>query len=190
LRLRIRSEVAGAARRRRPERIKSRWTAEAATAGTRRATAAAETTRTRTAETAAPAWTRPAESARPRRTARTAIFAGARFAHGERTSIEHLSVEPLNRLFGVGALDEFHERESAWTTSFPIDGQHDLRGLRDRPKVGSQIRFGRAIGQIPDEQADSQSTFSLLCYRFTEDREGEQATRHGGQPKLRSENLT
>jgi hypothetical protein len=26
--------------------------------------------------------------------------------------------------------------------------------------------------------------FSLLGYTFTEDREGEQATRHGGQPKF------
>jgi hypothetical protein len=62
--------------------------------------------------------------------------------------------------------------------------------LRDRTKVGSQIRFGCAIRQIPDEQTNSQSTFSLLCYWFTEIREGEQTKRHGGQPKLRSENLT
>jgi hypothetical protein len=101
-----------------------------------------------------------------------------------------LAVESLNRLLGVRSLDELHERESAWTARFSIDGEHDLRGLRDRPKVGSQIRFGCAIGQIPDEQTNSQSTFSLLCYEFTKIREGEQAKRHGGQPKLRSENLT
>jgi hypothetical protein len=101
-----------------------------------------------------------------------------------------LPVESLNGLFGVRSLEEFHERESAWTAGFSIDGQHDLRWLRDRTKVGSQIRFGCAIRQIPDEQTNSQSTFSLLCYWFTEIREGEQAKRHGGQPKLRSENLT
>jgi hypothetical protein len=101
-----------------------------------------------------------------------------------------LTVESLNCLLGVGSLHELHECESAWTAGFSIDGEHDLRGLRDRSKVGSQIRFGCAIGQIPDEQTNSQSTFSLLCYQFTEIREGEQAKRHGGQPKLQSENLT
>ena len=37
-------------------------------------------------------------------TARPAILACPRFADGQRPSVEHLTVEPLNCLFGVGPL--------------------------------------------------------------------------------------
>src|SRR5262249_33610139 len=150
---------------------------------------AAESSRART--TAEPtARTRSAESARSWTTG-TAIFTRARFADSERTSVEHLTIETLDRLLGVGALGELDERESARTAGFSIDGQHDLRGLRDRSKVGSQIRFGCAIGQIPDEQTNSQSTFSLLGYELRNPRGGaSEKTRWAeasvGKPYLKS----
>ena len=94
------------------------------------------------------------------RSARTAIFARARFADRERPAVEHLSVEALDRLFGVRAIEKLDERESARTTGFAIDRQHDLRRRRDRAEVGTQIRFGRAVREITNEQTDGQSTLS------------------------------
>jgi hypothetical protein len=66
----------------------------------------------------------------------------------------------LDRLFGVRAIDEFHERESARSTRFPVDWQHHLRGRRDRAEVRAQVCFSGAVGEITDEQTDGQSTVS------------------------------
>jgi hypothetical protein len=63
-------------------------------------------------------------------------------------------------LLGVRAVDEFHERESARTTRFTVDWQHDLRGRRDRAEVRAQVCFCGAVGKITDEQTDGQSTVS------------------------------
>ena len=72
----------------------------------------AETTRTRTAEAARP------------RTAGAAILARPGFAHGKGPTVEYLAVEPLNRLFRMGAIRELHEREAARASRFAID-RHD-----------------------------------------------------------------
>src|SRR4029078_663667 len=64
------------------------------------------------------AW--PAESARPRsaeyaspRAGSPAIFARPRFADRELTTVEHLTVESLDRLLGRGPLDVLDEREAS-----------------------------------------------------------------------------
>ena len=101
----------------------------------------------------------PGRAAGPR-SARSAILAGARFADRERPSVVRLSVELLDRLFGVRAIDEFDEREPSRAAGFPIDRQHDLRGRRDGAEVGAQVGFSRAVGEITDEQTDGQSTVS------------------------------
>src|SRR5439155_285028 len=138
LRLGVRAEVAAARRR-------AAWGA------------AARVERTRTAERSGrprrkAAGTRTGEAAGARRTAGSAIFARARFADGERPSGEQLPVEPLNRLFGVRAIREFHEREPAGTPGFTIDRQHDLRRRRDGAEIRAQVSFGRAVCEITDEQ--------------------------------------
>src|SRR5262245_41977067 len=191
LRFRVGPEVAGAARRRGCEGIeRARRAAETASAAA--GARAAESARART--TAEPtARTRSAASAGAWTTG-AAIFTRARLADGERTAVEYLTIETLNRLLGVGALGELHERESARTAGLSIDGQHDLRGLRDRAKVRSQIRFGCAIGQIPDEQTNSQSTFSLLVYELRNPRGGaSEKTRWAealvGKPYLKSSSM-
>jgi len=92
--------------------------------------------------------------------ARPAIFARAGFAHGERTSVEHLAVELLNRLLGVRAVEELDEREPARTPGFPVDRQHDLRRRRHGSEIAPQIGFGGAVSEITDEQTNGQSTLS------------------------------
>src|SRR5438093_9803266 len=93
-------------------------------------------------------------------TAGAAIFAGARLADGERTPVEDLSVEALDGLLGVRAIDEFDEGESPRASGLPIDRQHDLRRRRNGAEVAAQIRFSGGVGEITDEQTDGQSTLS------------------------------
>jgi hypothetical protein len=69
-------------------------------------------------------------------------------------------VKALNRLFGVRAIQKLHERETTRTTGFAIDRQHDLRWWCDFSEVGTEIRFGRAVREITNEQTDGQSTLS------------------------------
>ncbi len=149
-----------------------------------------------------PAWARSAEaarttrSARPRaaeaarargepaagtRTAGPSILACASLAHGERSTVEDLTVEALNRRLGVGTIHEFDEREPAGATCFPVNGEHDLGRRRDGAEIGAQVRFSRAVRQVTDEQPDSQSVISLLCVEDCRYGEGVHAKRHGGQ---------
>src|SRR6185295_8351966 len=153
LRLRIRSEVPAAPRHAAGRRA-------AAVEGAR---AAERSRRTRGEAAAGAARAGPGGvAARPRRTARPAIFAGARLADREGASIEGLPVEALDRLLGVRAVDEFDECEPAGAAGLAIDRQHDLRRRRHRAEVGAQISFGGAVGKITDEQADGQSTLSYV----------------------------
>ena len=152
-RFRVGAEVLGAVgRRRRGTRVEP-WTAE--TSGPRtcepagpRTTGSAGTTGSRTKS----AGTRPAGAT---------IFARARLADGERTPIEDLPVELLNRLFGVAAILEFDERETTRTAGFTIDGQHDLRWRCNRTEVASQVGFCGAVGEVSNEQADGQAVLSV-----------------------------
>src|SRR5205823_14878252 len=70
-------------------------------------------------------------------------------------SLERLCVEFVDDLLGDRALGEFNECEPARTPCFAIDGHDDMRGLRDGRKVGSKIRFRRAVWEVPYEQTDS-----------------------------------
>src|SRR6185369_1933277 len=95
--------------------------------GIERARSAAEAAGTRAAEAARSRSAEPAGAARAR-AAGAAIFASARFAHRERTPVEHLPVEPLNRLLRVRTVGELDEGKSARSAGFTVDREHDLRG--------------------------------------------------------------
>ena len=64
------------------------------------------------------------------------------------------------RVLGVRAVEEFHEGEPARPPGLAIDRQHDLRRRGDGAEVGPQVGFGRAVGEITDEQTNGQSTLS------------------------------
>jgi len=87
--------------------------------------------------------------------ARRAIFSRARFAHRQVAALEGLRVEFVDDLLGDRALGEFDECESARTSGFAIHRHDDVRGLRDGREVGSEIRFRRAVWEVPYEQTDS-----------------------------------
>jgi hypothetical protein len=97
--------------------------------------------------------TRTGEATLPRR-ARRAILAGARLAHRQVATHERLSVEAFDDFIGDAALGEFHEREPARTTSFPIDRHRHMRGLGNWREVCAKISFGCAVRQVADEQTD------------------------------------
>src|SRR5712691_9302777 len=142
--------------------------AAARTAGTRttEAAATAKTTAARpwSAE-ATSAWTRTAEAAPRPGTAETTtggtrtgwtIFPRARFADRQVAAHERLRVEFVDDLLGNGALGELDERESARASRFAVHGHDDMGGLGDGREVGSEIRFRRAVREVPYEQTDSQ----------------------------------
>jgi hypothetical protein len=68
-----------------------------------------------------------------------------------------LRVELLDDVLGDGAIGKLDEGESTRTTRLPIDRHDDVGRLGDTRKVSAQIRFGRAVGEVPDEQTDCQS---------------------------------
>ena len=69
------------------------------------------------------------------RCAGRALFARARFADRERTSLERLLIESADRRFGDGAIRVIDERETARPAGFPIDGKNDLGGFTDARQV-------------------------------------------------------
>jgi len=95
------------------------------------------------------------------RTAGAAILAGARFADGERASVEDLPIEFLNRLLRMRAVLELDEREAARAAGLAIDGQDDLRRRRNGTEVASQVGFCGAVGEVSNEQADGQAVLSV-----------------------------
>src|SRR4029453_17612902 len=107
----------------------------------------------------------------------TAILACARLADGERAAVEHLSVEFLNRVFRVGAVLEFDERESSRAAGFAVDRQHDLRRRRDGAEVASQVGFSGAVREIANEQTDGQS---MLSWNGTSNTEAQENAPGGG----------
>jgi hypothetical protein len=60
----------------------------------------------------------------------------------------------------VAAFEILDKREPPGPAGLAIDRQHDLRGRGDGTEVGAQIRLGRGVRQIANEQTDSQSTLS------------------------------
>src|SRR6185369_6635211 len=96
------------------------------------------------------------------RTARSTIFSRAGFADRQRPPVEHLSVELLDRLLGMRAIEKLDERKAARAPGLPIDRQDDLRRRRDAAKVRTQVGFGRGVVEITNEQTDGQSTLSYL----------------------------
>jgi len=56
-----------------------------------------------------------------------------------------LLIESSDRLFGDGAIGVVDKSETAWTSGFPISGEHDLRWRPDTRQMLAQIRLGRGI---------------------------------------------
>ena len=108
------------------------------------------------------AWTRSAEPAAATeatwtRGARRAILTRTRFADSQAASLEGLGVESLDDFFGGSPLDELDERESARPAGLAIDRHDDVGRFCDGREVGFEIRFGRTVRQVSDEQTDCQS---------------------------------
>ena len=128
------------------------------------------TARTRPSESTA--WTWPAKSAAWPRSAEPAttrarseslpgrprwpILAGARFADREIAPLERLRIETLDDFLGLRAVDKLNEGEATGTPGFPIDRHHDVGGFGDSCEVSAKVGFARPVGQVPDEQTDSQ----------------------------------
>lgn len=151
------------------------------TAGTRAAESAAATktaagtrsaktapTGARSAESATAAGTgtaeattgsRPAEAAARRAEAGRTIFTRPGFTDREVPAHERLCVELFDDLLGDVPLGKFHERKAARTPGFAIDRHDDVRGLGDGREVGSEIRFGCAVREVPYEETDSHDAF-------------------------------
>jgi len=121
------------------------WASEAtASAASAISTAAAKTTGTRRPKSAA--WTR--------RTSRTAILAGARFADGQWTAHKKLAVKLLDRGFRGGPFGVLDKRKAPCPAGLAIERADDLRGLTDLREMRTQIFFGCLIGQVAHEQSD------------------------------------
>jgi len=84
------------------------------------------------------------------------IFPRTRFTDREIASHERLRVELLDDFFGDAAIRELDERKPARTSRFAINRHHNVSGFGDRCEVTSEIRFGRAVGEVPYEETDSQ----------------------------------
>ncbi len=143
----IRGAIPGGAGRTAGPRTKSATAPKAAA----KATAKAPTRRTRPWRAARPKTTKAGRTRRP-------ILARARFAHRQVPSLEWLRVELSDDLLGGGALREFGEGEPTRPAGLAIDRHDNVRRLRDRREVRPEIRFRRAVGQVADEEPDSQGS--------------------------------
>jgi hypothetical protein len=155
----IRGAVAAAAGTARPRATEASAAAKApaaAKAAAPRTWAAKPTTATRTRPAEAAARTRAAISAARWSRAWRTIFPCARFTDRKIAPHEGLRVELLDDFFGDAALSELDERKPARTSSFAIDRHHNVSRFGDRCEVSSEICFGRAVGEVPYEETDSQ----------------------------------
>ena len=111
--------------------------------------------RTRPTVTATPAGPRPTITApRARRSAGSAIFSRARFADGERTAHEQLTIELLDRSLGRRAVCVFHERKPPGATRLAVERPDDLRGFPDGREMDPQVFFGGLVREITYEQSN------------------------------------
>jgi hypothetical protein len=62
-----------------------------------------------------------------------------------------LAVVSVDYLLGMIALGEVHEGEPPRASGLPIGRQHDLCGLGDLGKQGTQVSLGSAVGQVSNE---------------------------------------
>jgi hypothetical protein len=120
----------------------------------RAAKASTTATEAATSATGVAAWPRRSKSAWARRTARPAIFAGARLTDRQWAAHEKLAIELLDGRLGGGAFRVLDERKTAGATGFPIEGTHDLRRLTDLREMRTQVVFGCLIRQVAYEQSD------------------------------------
>jgi hypothetical protein len=65
-----------------------------------------------------------------------------------------LTVELLDRRFGLRALRVFDKRKATGASSLAIEWTHDLRRLADLRKMLTQIVFCGLIREVTYEQAD------------------------------------
>jgi hypothetical protein len=68
-------------------------------------------------------------------------------------------------LFGERAIGKLHEGEATWTPGLAIDRHDHVGWFSDRREMGPEVRLRRAVGQVADEQTDSQG-FLVKAYRF------------------------
>lgn len=156
-RWRGRTEVCGSIARgaRRTPRTRTKRTATTTKAATAETAAEAATGRPRTWR---PAWPGSAETGRTARGTGRSIFARARFADREISSLKRLRVEFPDDLFGHGAVGELDEGKPPRSAGLAIDRHHNVRRFGDGREVGPEICFRRAVWQVADEQPDSQGS--------------------------------
>ena len=93
-------------------------------------------------------------AARTRWTARAAIVPRAGFADGQRPAHEELSVELLDRGFGLRALRVFDEGKAARAAGFAVERADDLRRFADLREVRPQVVFCGLVREITNEQSN------------------------------------
>jgi hypothetical protein len=67
-----------------------------------------------------------------------------------------LRIELADHVFGDRTVRELDEGESAWAARVAIHRHGNVGGFGDGGEMGSEIRFARAVGKVPDEQTDCQ----------------------------------
>jgi hypothetical protein len=70
--------------------------------------------------------------------------------------LKRLRIELADHFFGDRAVRELDKSESAWAARVAIHGHSNVGGFGDGGEMGSEIRFARAVGKVPDEQTDCQ----------------------------------
>ena len=78
-----------------------------------------------------------------------------RFIDLERAAAHVLTVQVLNGACCIGAR-HLDEREPARAAGLAIDRHDDVGRLSDGREVGSKVRFGGTVREIPDEQTNCQ----------------------------------
>ena len=85
----------------------------------------------------------------------------ARFAHRQRSPLEHLIVEAAYGFLGVGPFTELHEGEPARLSSVAVRRQREGREWAYGGEVRTQLRLGHVIREVANKQAHSHSLFLL-----------------------------
>jgi len=71
-----------------------------------------------------------------------------------------LSIESLNGFLGLRPLGELDERKPAGPSRFTVDREHDLRWRCNASEIATKVGLGGGVGEVANEQTDSQSTIS------------------------------
>src|SRR6266851_641676 len=81
------------------------------------------------------------------------IVPRARFAHRQRSALEHLIVEAAYGFLGIGPFAELHEGEPARLAGVAVRGQCEGSEWAKSSEVRPQLCLGHVIREIANKQA-------------------------------------